>query len=154
LLRVCALLNEAGAGYLIVGARAGILHGLDRTTEDVDILIPEDVENHARVIAGLARLEDGAAAELTPQDFIDNVVVKIADEVEVDVSTRAWKVAYADAIGSAEQVTISGITIPYLDLRTLILSKETHRDQDQVDLVRLRALLAAQNRSGESTRKP
>jgi hypothetical protein len=120
----------------------------------VDILIPEDVENHARVIAGLARLEDGAAAELTPQDFIDNVVVKIADEVEVDVSTRAWTVAYADAIGSAEQVTISGITIPYLDLRTLILSKETHRDQDQVDLVRLRALLAAQNRSGESTRKP
>jgi hypothetical protein len=74
---------------VIVGARAAILHGLDRTTEDVDILIPEDLENHARVIAALSELEDHAAAELTPQDFVENVVVKIAGEVEVDVSTRA-----------------------------------------------------------------
>ncbi len=44
LLRVCGLLNAGRAQYLIVGARAAILHGLDRTTEDVDILIPEDVE--------------------------------------------------------------------------------------------------------------
>lgn len=40
--------------YLVVGARACILHGLGRTTEDVDILIPEDLANHARVIAALS----------------------------------------------------------------------------------------------------
>jgi hypothetical protein len=56
---------------------------------DVDILIPEDLENHARVIAALSELEDHAAAELTPQDLVENTVVKIADEVEVDVSTHA-----------------------------------------------------------------
>ena len=60
LLRVCDLLNAAHAQYLIVGARAAIRHGLDRTTQDVDILIPEDVENHARVIAALSQLEDHA----------------------------------------------------------------------------------------------
>jgi hypothetical protein len=39
LLRVCALLNEAGAKFLVCGAQACILHGLVRTTEDVDILV-------------------------------------------------------------------------------------------------------------------
>ena len=140
LLRVCSLLNAAHAQYLIVGARAAILHGLDRTTQDVDILIPEDVENHARVIAALAQLEDHAAAELTPQDFIENVVVKIADEVEVDVSTRAWKVSYADALPTALRTTIGGVEVPYLDLATLIASKDTYRDQDRVDVQILREI--------------
>src|SRR5215204_3350950 len=103
LLRVCQLLNEAGAKYLICGAQACILHGLVRTTEDVDILVEPSEENCQRVIDGLSRLQDGAARELTPKDILENVVVKIADEVEVDVSTHAWKVIYADAIGSARE---------------------------------------------------
>lgn len=88
LLRVCQLLNEAGARYLVCGAQACILHGLVRTTEDVDILIEATEENCRRVIEGLSRMEDGAARELTPADLLENVVVKVADEVEVDVS--AW----------------------------------------------------------------
>ena len=84
LLRVCSLLNSHNAQYLIVGARACWLHGYVRATADVDILIPEDLENHARVIAALSELEDRAAAELTPNDLVENIVVKIADEVEVD----------------------------------------------------------------------
>jgi translation initiation factor 6 (eIF-6) len=142
--RVCALLNKHSAKYLIVGAQACILHSYIRTTEDVDILIPEDLENHARVIGALSELEDHAAAELTPQDFVENVVVKIADEVEVDVSTRAWKIAYTDAMGSALTATIQGVLVPYVDLKTLIETKRTHRDQDQVDIQHLLALLERQ----------
>ncbi len=107
----------------------------------MDLLVPEDLENHARVTAALSELEDRAAAELTPQDFVENVVVKIADEVEVDVSTRAWKIAYDEAAPRAEHVHIEGVEIIYADLRTLIASKDTHRDQDRVDVERLRELL-------------
>src|SRR5213592_3432894 len=112
LLRVCSLLNNRGAKYLIVGARACWLHGYIRATMDVDILIPEDLENHARIIAALSELEDHAAAELTPQDLVENVVVKIAEDVEV----------------------------PYVDLQTLIKSKSTEREQDKVDVQRLLSL--------------
>src|SRR5690242_2674511 len=94
LLRVCKLLNDAGARYLVCGAQACILHGLVRTTEDVDILIAATEENCERVINALARMEDGAARELSPQDILENVVVKVADDVEVDISTKAWKVSY------------------------------------------------------------
>jgi hypothetical protein len=110
LLKVCELLNEAGAKYLICGAQACILHGLVRTTEDVDILVEPTEENCQRVIDGLARMQDGAARELTPRDILDNVVVKVADEVEVDVSTKAWKVSYGDAAPSAKQVVLHGMS--------------------------------------------
>ena len=140
LLRVCSLLNSQHAKYLIVGARACWLHGYVRATMDVDILIPEDLENHGRVIAALSQLEDHAAAELTPRDLVENVVVKIADEVEVDVSTRAWKVSYANAIGTSLKATIQGVDVPYVDLQTLINSKSTQREQDKVDVQRLRSL--------------
>jgi predicted nucleotidyltransferase len=140
LLRVCSLLNKHGAKYLIIGARACWLHGYVRATIDVDILIPEDVENHKRVIAALSELEDHAAAELTPEDFVKNVVVKIADEVEVDVSTRAWKVTYGEAKESALRRTIGGVEVPYVDLETLIRSKSTRRQQDRIDIERLRAI--------------
>ena len=140
LVHVCSLLNRHGARYMVVGAHACILHGLVRTTEDVDILVEESEDNYRRVIAALSEMEDGAARELTPQDFQDNVVVKVADEVEVDISRRAWKVAYVDAKDSICYTEIDGVRIPYAGLKALIASKETYREQDRADLLRLRAL--------------
>ena len=146
LLRVCSLLNDAGARFLVIGGRACILHGLIRSTQDVDILIEATEENARRVIDGLSRMEDGAARELAPRELIDNVVVKIADDVEVDVSTHAWKVNYADAIGHALEVTIDGIRIPYLGLDDLIASKETYRERDRADWLWLCGLKEQQQR--------
>lgn len=140
LLRVCSLLNQHNARYLGIGARACWLHGYVRATMDVHILVPEDLGNYARIIAALSELEDHAAAELTPQDFVENIVVKIADEVEVDVSTRAWKTSYADAIGTSLKTTIQNVEIPFVDLKTLIASKRTQRGQDQVDVEHLLSL--------------
>jgi hypothetical protein len=142
LLRVCSLLNKHEAKYLVVGARACWLHGYIRATLDVDILVPEDLKNHELIIAALSELKDGFAAQLTPQDFVDNIVVKIADEVEVDVSTRAWMVTYDEAQKSALRRTIEDLEVPYVDLPTLIRSKSTHREQDKVDVERLRAIQA------------
>ncbi|MEI8141203.1 MAG: nucleotidyltransferase [bacterium] len=140
LLRVCSLLNRYEANYLVIGGYACILHGMVRTTEDVDILIEESAANYQRIIDALSELEDHAARELTLQDFEENVVIKVADEVEVDVSRRAWSVTYSEAIPHAQKREISGITVPYLSLRDLIASKGTYRDQDQVDVARLRIL--------------
>ncbi|HKQ40795.1 MAG TPA: hypothetical protein VJ063_22195 [Verrucomicrobiae bacterium] len=137
LLRVCKFLNEAEAKYLICGAQACILHGLVRTTEDVDLLVEASEENCRRVLEGLSRLADGAARELTPKDILENVVVKIADEVEVDVSIHAWKVSYSDAIGSAREVVVDSVRVPFLSLDMLIASKETFREQDAFDRLRL-----------------
>ncbi len=146
LLRVCGLLNAHQARYFIVGGHACILHGHVRTTEDVGVLVEDSLENFKRVIAALSELEDHAAAELTAQDFVENVVVKIADEVEVDVSRQAWQVSYAEAEETAEEVVIEGVRVPFLSLEMLIKSKSTYREQDRADLVRLRDLLELKRR--------
>lgn len=140
LLKVCSLLNKAEARYLVIGGFACILHGMVRSTEDVDILVEGSPDNLQRVIDGLAKLQDGAAAELTPADFEQNLVIKIADEVEVDVSTRAWKVAYEEASADKVTVEIEGIEIPYLGINALLASKSTYRERDQVDSVYLRRI--------------
>jgi hypothetical protein len=85
-----------------------------------------------------------------PQDIAENVVVKIADEVEVDVSRQAWQVRYADAIATAETITIEGVRVPFLSLEMLIKSKTTYREQDRADLVRLRDLLELKRQSGDA----
>jgi hypothetical protein len=137
LLEVCRLLNEQEAEYLVVGAWAMILNGLIRATEDVDILIAENPSNYQKVIAALSRLPDKAAAELVPEDFVDNSFIKIADDIEVDVGIRAWSVTYAEALPNAQRTTVDSVEIPYLSISDLIRSKQTHRDQDRVDLENL-----------------
>jgi hypothetical protein len=117
------------------------LHGLVRTTEDVDILVEDSDENLKKVIAALSEMEDGAAKELTQRDLLENVVVKIADEVEVDVSRSAWRISFNDAIDSALHVEIDGVDVPYVDLKTLIATKETPRERDRADIVGLKRLL-------------
>jgi hypothetical protein len=140
LIQVCRLLNAQQAAYVVVGAWAMILNSIVRATEDVDILIADNRENYRKVIDALSQLADGAARELTPEDFEENVVIKIADEVEVDVTTRAWTVTYAEAAPNALRVEVDGVFIPYLSLPDLIRSKQTHRDQDRIDVELLRRL--------------
>ena len=50
--------------YFIVGGHACILHGHIRTTENVDVLVEDSLENFQRTIDALSKLEDHAAAEL------------------------------------------------------------------------------------------
>ena len=148
LLRVCSLLNKHSAKYLIIGGHACILHGLVRTTEDVDLLVESSEDNLRKVIAALSELHDGAARGLTPRDLLENVVVKIADEVEVDVSRSAWKISYDDAIGSALHAEIDGVDVCYVDLKTLIATKQTLRERDRADVVQLQRLLDQQKQGG------
>ena len=141
LLQVCDLLNKHGAHYLVVGGYACILHGLVRTTEDVDILIEESADNYLRVRDALAELPDHAARELSVNDFSENIVIKVADAIEVDISRKAWKVDYASANPDANHRLIEGIDVPYLDIKNLILSKQTYREKDVADRALLQRLL-------------
>jgi hypothetical protein len=121
----------------LVGARACIIHGLVRSTQDVDLLVEPSPENLQRVIDALSELPDHAARELTVQTLLDNVVVKVADAIEVDVAKQAWTVDYAEASRDALTLEVEGVKIIYASLDTLIKSKSTYRDQDRVDRERL-----------------
>ncbi|MGD8898275.1 MAG: nucleotidyl transferase AbiEii/AbiGii toxin family protein, partial [Acidobacteriota bacterium] len=83
--RICHALDEAGARYVLIGGFAVILHGGERTTKDIDLLVDPEPENVERLKRALSVLEDDAAREIDPDDLKKYRVVRVADEVMVDL---------------------------------------------------------------------
>lgn len=92
LARICHALNEAGARYVLIGGFAVVARGGARTTKDIDFLIDASPDNVARVKRGLCVLEDQAASEIADDDVARYSVVRVADEVVVDLMARACDV--------------------------------------------------------------
>lgn len=89
LVSLCRELNARGAKYLVVGGMAVNVHGYLRATEDIDILLEGSPDNQQRVCAALEYLPDRAILELEGADLRDYVVVRVADEIVVDLMLAA-----------------------------------------------------------------
>ncbi len=143
LARICAELNRLGARYVVVGGLAIIQAGYSRTTDDIDLLVETTPANEARVIEALLILPDRAIAELKPGEIGQYGVVRVGDEVMVDLMKSGCGVTYAEAILDAAFVTIEGVSIPFASPRTLWRMKQTVRAKDAPDKLYLRQLLQA-----------
>jgi hypothetical protein len=132
-IRICRALNAAGAQYVLIGGFAVIAHGASRFTKDIDLLVADDVDNIARVRTGLAVLADNAAADVQDTDVRDHVVVRVADEVVVDLMGRACGLTYADVMNDAEFIDLGDVRVPVASPATLIRTKDTYRPQDAID---------------------
>jgi predicted nucleotidyltransferase len=141
--RICRALNEAGARYVLIGGFAVLVHGAGRFTKDIDLLVDDSPENVARVKRGLAVLADGAAADVADTDVREHVVVRIADEVLVDLMGRACGLGYADVAADAESIDLGGVRVPVASPRALIRTKDTARPQDALDRAFLEGVLRA-----------
>jgi len=143
---VCALLNEEGARYVLVGATAMQLWGTTRATRDVDILIEATPENAARVLAALSRSGFGFAKEWLAETVATKPVTVIGDTPRVDILTVAWSVHYEDAVARATTFELEGVEIPTASLDDLIASKRTGRLQDAADIEVLEEIKRIRNR--------
>ena len=132
-LKLCRRLNELGARYLIVGGIAIIQHGFTRATEDIDLLVEGSLENQAKVKAALEVFEDKAIRELGDDDLRNYIVVRVADEVLVDLMLAACGIGYEEAIREAETITIQGVPIPFATPKLLLRMKRTYREKDSID---------------------
>ena len=144
LTRICRELNRLGARYVVIGGFAIIHHGFPRLTYDIDLLIETTPENEARVIEALLILPDKAARELKPGEIGEYGVVRVGDEVLVDLMKSGCGVTYADAIKDAVVEQVEGVPIPFASASTLWRMKQTVREKDAPDRVFLRELLASQ----------
>jgi hypothetical protein len=139
--RICAALEEARARYVLIGGFAVILHGGERTTKDIDLLVDPSPENVGRLKQALKVLEDDAARDIDPADLERYTVVRVADEVMVDLLAAACGVTWSEAAGSALTVDVEGAPVRLADVRTLIRTKQTIRPSDAADRAWLHALL-------------
>ena len=97
---------------MVVGGLAIIRHGFQRFTHDIDLLIETTKENEALVIEALCTLPDKAAAQLKPGEVGEYGVVRVGDEVVVDLMKSGCAVTYSDAIKDAVVDDVEGVQIP------------------------------------------
>jgi len=140
LVSLCRLLNEGGVRYLVYGGLSCLLHGHERMTRDADIYLGESRENIARALAVLKQWGDGYAGELTVDDVLENVVVRVCDAFVLDLACRVWNLDWDAAWHNRRVAEIDGVGIPFLSRADLIQSKRTYREKDHVDLEVLRSL--------------
>jgi hypothetical protein len=141
LVNLCRALNENRAEYLIVGGFAIRAAGYIRNTMDIDVLVKTGVENESRVLQALLTLPDKAAAELQPGEVEKHGVVRVADEILVDLMKSGCGVDYADAITDAVYHEIGNVRIPFASPKTLWRMKQTVREKDIPDKLFLSKLL-------------
>ena len=142
LVRIARSLNAEGASYVVIGGFAMIHHGYVRTTMDIDLLVAPEPDNIERIRRALLILEDQAVLEVMPDDVSRYNVVRVADEVVIDLLAQACEVTLKDVAADIELDVVQGVAIPYLSPKALLLTKQTLRDKDVSDRLFLQELLA------------
>lgn len=147
LVALCRALNTLEAKYVVVGGFAVIKAGLARTTGDIDLVVATDLENEAKVYKALEVFPDKAVRELKPGEVSQYTVVRVADEVLVDLMQSACGIDYAEASQHVVVREVEGVPIPFASPRLLWRMKAPiQREKDRGDLFFLRELF---KRNGE-----
>lgn len=145
---ICRELNARGARYIVVGGFAIRQAGYPRTTIDIDLLVDPELENETKVFDALAILPDGAVKELDAGDVERFTVVRVSDEVMVDLMAKASGISYEEAKGHVHVRELDGVEIPFANPDLLWRMKSRSiRPKDQGDLFFLRELFAAEGRT-------
>lgn len=136
---LCGRLNKLGARYIVIGGFAIRGAGYIRGTMDVDLVIALDGDNEARVFEALRSLPDKAVDELDPGDVAKYTVVRVNDEITVDLMGSASGIRYEEAAKDIVIRRIGDVDVPFASPRLLWqMKKSTHREKDAADLLFLR----------------
>ena len=146
LIKIARELNRLGVAYVVVGGFAINRLGFVRATDDLDLLIARDKANQALVKKALEILPDKAARELEKDDLAEWVVVRINDDITVDLMTAACGVTYEDAREGIELVEMDGISIPFAGAELMLKMKQSWRNKDAEDRAFLQQLIKNRRR--------
>ncbi len=116
-------------------------HGFSRPTQGIDLLVDPAPDHVERVRQALCVLEDRAVLDVAPTDVETCSVVRVADEVVVDLLGKACGVTYADIEDRIEFDEGSGTPIPFPAPEDLLRMKRTTRTQDAMDRAFLERLV-------------
>ena len=141
LVGLCRSLNEHQVNYILIGGFAVILHGSVRGTKDIDLLVDPSEENVKKIKSAMGSLPDNAVALIQNDEIKKYEVIRVADEIVVDLMAKACGISYQDAKSQIEWHEIDGVRIPVAQKDLLIRLKQTVRPSDQSDVLFLQEAL-------------
>lgn len=130
------LLNSHAVDYVIVGAWARTLHGVPRSTGDIDFFVRASPENASRLMRALDQFGFGSAG-IKPEDFLTpNHVVQLGVEpYRIDIITGISGVSFEEAWKDRVPGEIDGVPVAFLSLRLFKQNKQAAgRAKDLADL--------------------
>jgi predicted nucleotidyltransferase len=147
-------LHDEGVRYVLVGGIAVNLHGVERATADVDLLMALDSENLGRFYRVARRFAMKPVVPVALEDFADAAKVESwireknmvafalrgADRLDptVDILVRP-SVAFEEAHARAVVQDLGGFSVTFATIEDLIrLKTGTGRLRDQADIDALR----------------
>ena len=96
--------------YVVIGGIASVLHGVPRTTFDLNILIEATPTNAERLLEALIEAGLGTAALITAESLLAHEITIFKDRVRVDVQTRTPGIEFSEAWGNRETMNYQGQT--------------------------------------------
>lgn len=152
--RVIAALNDAGVDYVIVGGIAVVLHGVDRLTADLDVVL--DLQRDAALKAMTCleqlgyrprppvRMEDFAEPEQR-QNWMETKNMRVFSlwdprgELPVLDLFVSYPLDFQALLEHSVEVDVGGLKTRIASIQHLIEMKSgTSRDKDQQDIAALR----------------
>lgn len=148
LVRLARELNRLKVAYVVIGGFAINRLGLVRATDDLDLLIARDAANQALVKQALEILPDKAVRELADDDLTKWVVVRVNDDITIDLMTEACGVTYEEAREGIEVADLQGVGIPFAGAELMLKMKQGWREKDAADRSFLQQLIKSRRNSG------
>src|SRR5262249_44781895 len=131
-----ALLNSHSVEYVVVGAWARALHGVPRSTGDIDFLVRPSLENGERLIRALNAFGFSSVG-LKAEDFLEpgQIVQLGVAPFRIDLVTGISGVSFEEAWTERVRGELDGLPVTFLSLRLFRQNKRASgRAKDLADL--------------------
>jgi hypothetical protein len=132
--------NAAAAQHVVIGGFAIIAHEYVRATEDVDLLVPDDRANDARVLEALltlgARRTDGGDVRLSDVTEREHLRADCRDHGMVDLLREGVApLDFSTVEAGAISALVRGVQMRFAGLESIVAFKRlADRPRDRQDL--------------------
>jgi Nucleotidyl transferase AbiEii toxin, Type IV TA system len=135
-------LTTFGVEYALIGGTAMAVHGFSRATKDIDLLLPVDADNNARLLQALASIPGNAQAMAAlRREWMDKGhSTALEGEIFVDLLYVAASQSFESLKSHIQTVMFNGVPVVTLDVDGMLLTKKTSRESDIPDRLKLERL--------------
>ena len=135
-------LADFGVDYALIGGTAMAVHGFARATKAIDLLLPVDAGNNARLLKALATIpgNENALAQLRLEWMDKGHSTALEGQIFIDLLYVAAGLSFESLKAHIQTVMFNGIPIVTLDVDGMLLSKKTTRESDVPDRLKLERL--------------
>jgi predicted nucleotidyltransferase len=123
--------------YVVIGGIAAVLHGVPRSTFDLDILIEASSKNAENLLNAMMDANLGTASLISVGELLAKEITIFKDRVRIDVQIATPGLIFGDAWTRKEVMTYQGQEFYVVSKKDLIASKRAAGRQVDLEDVRL-----------------